>query len=289
MLRLAALVCLFIFSAHPFAADNVSAPQHSLWSLKGKSNTIYFLGSVHFLRPTDELPPIVKQAYRESEKIIMELDMDDLDPAQQTTLELGLLPAGRTLESEVGAEAYRKVATEAKQLGIDAGTLNRFRPWLAGLTLVQMQLIKHGLDPASGVEQRLVGWARKDGKPITGLETLPEQLGLLAGMPDKLQREFLLYSVEDAEHVSEQVETLISAWRTGNTQVLERILSEGFDQYPDLYRPLTIERNRRWLKEITELLDDRDDYLVVVGTLHLIGDDSVLELLQRQGHRIVQH
>jgi hypothetical protein len=286
---LSILLLQFLYGELALADDTSS--RHSLWSLQGKSNTIYLLGSVHFLRPTDELPTAVKDAYRDAEKLIMELDMDDLDPleAQQTTLSLGLLPEGRDLESEVGIAAYRRVAAEAQKLGLDSAMLNRFRPWLAGMTLVQLQLMKQGLDPQSGVEQRLVGWARTDGKEITGLETLQEQLSMLANLPNKQQQEFLLYSVDDAEHASEEVESLITAWRTGDTHGLERILTDGFDKYPDLYRPLTIDRNQRWLTEVEKLLDDRDDYLIVVGTLHLIGKGSLVELLRRRGYRVVQH
>ena len=204
-------------------------------------------------------------------------------------MSLGLLPEDRTLQAEVGTDAYSKAAAQAKDLGLDPSVLNRFRPWLAAMTLVQLQLMKQGLDPSSGVEQRLVTWARKDRKEITGLETLQQQLGLLANLPAKQQREFLLYSVEDAEHASEEVETLISAWRGGDVRGLERVLTDGFDKYPDLYRPLTIERNQRWLGQVEELLDDRDDYLIVVGTLHLIGKGSLVELLERRGHTVVQH
>jgi uncharacterized protein YbaP (TraB family) len=43
------------------------------------------------------------------------------------------------------------------------------------------------------------------------------------------------------------------------------------------------------VSQVEALLDDRDDYLVVVGTLHLVGKDSLIELLQAKGHKIVQH
>ncbi len=269
-----------------------SAPAHNaLWSLKGKSNTVYLLGSVHFLKPSDQLPPAIDAAYLDAEKLVMEIDMDDLDPlaAQQVTMELGLLPDGKTLESELGAEAYLRVASQARETGLDPALLNRFRPWLAAMTLVQLQLMKHGLDPAAGVEQRLTTRAATDGKEITGLETMEQQLGMLAGLPPQQQREFLMYSVEDAERAREEIDNLIAAWRAGDTPALARILAEGFEKYPDLYRPLTVDRNRKWIASIEELLDDTDDYLVVVGTLHLVGKDSVIELLEDKGHRIRQH
>jgi uncharacterized protein len=67
------------------------------------------------------------------------------------------------------------------------------------------------------------------------------------------------------------------------------LLAEGMEEYPKLYRPLTVERNRKWISSIENLLDEQDDYLIVVGTLHLVGDDSVVELLEAKGHRVKQH
>jgi uncharacterized protein len=65
-------------------------------------------------------------------------------------------------------------------------------------------------------------------------------------------------------------------------------LQEGFDEYPDLYRPLTVDRNRKWIPQIERLLDAREDYLVVVGALHLVGTDSVIDLLERKGYKVKQ-
>lgn len=273
-----------------FGAGLAAEPHHTLWSVKGRNNTVYLLGSVHFLSPEEKLPAAMDDAYRDAERLVMEIDMDDLDPAtmQQTTMELGLLPEGRTLESELGKPAYAKIAAFAKEIGVDPALLNRFRPWLAAITLVQLQLMKMGLDPNSGVEQRLTARAQSDGKEISGLETLPQQLGMLANLSAKQQREFLEYSVEDAERAAQEIDALIAAWRIGDTQSLAKLLQEGFDKYPEIYRPLTVDRNRQWIPQIENLLRERDDYLVVVGALHLVGKDSVVELLQGKGYRVVQ-
>jgi uncharacterized protein YbaP (TraB family) len=267
-------------------------PQHhSLWSLKGKSNTVYLLGSVHFLSAAEQLPTVLEDAYRESEVLVMEIDMDDLDPAeaQQVTMELGMKPAGKSLQQQLGQPTYTKLEARAKEVGVDPALLNRFKPWFAGMTLMQLQLMKMGLQPDAGVEQRFTTRATADKKPIHGLETLREQLSMLAGLPDKQQREFLLYSIEDADRMEEEIDSLLSAWRRGDTKALEQLLAEGFDRYPDLYRPLTTDRNRRWVSQVEDLLDDRDDYLVIVGTLHLVGKNSLIDLLEGKGHRVLQH
>lgn len=281
---------LGLISSLAFGAGLAAEPS-TLWSIKGKNdNTVYLLGSVHFLSPEEKLPAAMDAAYRDAERLVMEIDMDDLDPAamQQTTMELGLLPDGKTLESELGKPAYEKIAAFAKEIGVDPALLNRFRPWLAAITLVQLQLMKMGLDPNSGVEQRLTARAQIDGKEISGLETLPEQLGMLANLSARQQREFLEYSVEDAERAVQEIDALIAAWRIGDIESLGKLLQEGFDKYPEIYRPLTVDRNRKWIPEIENLLREREDYLVVVGALHLVGKDSVVELLRGKGYEVTQ-
>lgn len=288
LLRLAAgLTALVTASSTSFAAE----AQHTLWSIKGKTNTVYLLGSVHFLSPSERLPDAMNDAYRDAERLVMEIDMDDLDPAatQQTIIQLGLLPEGKTLESELGAEAYKKVTTYADEVGLDKTALNRFRPWLAALTLVQLQLKQLGLEPNSGVEQKLTTLAAADGKEIQGLETMEQQLGMLASLSPTLQREFLLYSVEDTERAAKEIDDLIAAWRIGDTKSLAALLQEGFDRYPDIYGPLTVNRNKKWIGNIEHLLKQRDDYLIVVGALHLVGKGSVVELLQGKGYSVTQH
>lgn len=278
-------------TAFSLAAEPEAPTRHSLWSFEGKRNTIYLLGSVHFLSPAEKLPAAIDAAYEDAEALVMEIDMDDIDPIemQKVALELGVLPAGETLESHLGPETYATVAQKAREIGIEPQMLDRFRPWFAALTLVQLHLIKMGLDPNSGVEQRLLARAASDGKPIEGLETLREQLGILAALPDEQQREFLMYSVEDTERATKEIDTMIKAWRSGDVETLDELLAEGMEKYPKVYRPLTVDRNRKWIASIEQLLDDEDDYLIVVGTLHLVGDDSVIELLEKKGHRIRQH
>jgi len=275
----------------PVAHSQPAPAHHALWSLQGKSNTVYLLGSVHFLRPSDRLPDAVDAAYQDAEKLVMEIDRDDLDPlaTQQVTMDLGLLPEDKSLETDLGPQAYKRVSDQARTIGVDPALLNRFRPWLAAMTLVQLQLMKQGLDPQSGVEQRLTTRAVADHKEIEGLETMEQQLGMLAGLPPAQQREFLMYSVEDAENAGEDIDKLIGAWKRGDTPALASLLGEEFEKYPDLYRPLTVDRNRQWISHIEQLLDDKDDYLVVVGALHLVGKDSVIELLQNKGHKVTQH
>jgi uncharacterized protein YbaP (TraB family) len=279
---------LLMWSAGASAAEQQQ--HHILWSLQGKTNKVYLLGSVHLLKDSETLPAAVDAAYADAEKLVMEIDMDDLDPLemQQAVTDLAMLPPDQTLQQQLGAQVYEQFTQKARAIGVEPAMLDRFRPWFAAITLVQLQLMKMGLDPESGVERRLTTRAASDRKPIEGLETAREQLEIMARLPEKQQREFLLYSVEDAERMASEVDKLVVAWRRGDATEMAKLLQEGFDEYPDLYRPLTVDRNRKWIPQIERLLDAREDYLVVVGALHLVGTDSVIDLLERKGYKVNQ-
>ena len=81
-----ACAALLLWSAGVHAAEH-----HILWSLQGKTNKVYLLGSVHLLKESETLPAAIDSAYADAEALVMEIDMDDLDPAemQQAALELG--------------------------------------------------------------------------------------------------------------------------------------------------------------------------------------------------------
>jgi uncharacterized protein YbaP (TraB family) len=283
-----------IFLVASFLAASVSSAaessHHSLWLLHGKSNSVYLLGSVHFLNPNEQLPEVIDGAYKNAEAIVMEIDMDDLDPleAQEVVMQLGMLPPDQTLDKVIGEPIYSELAEQAEKLGLDESMLSHFRPWFAGLTLAQLNLRAAGLDPDSGVEKRLTTLAARDHKPIEGLETLQEQLGLLANLPPKQERELVTYMLADAEHISDEIDTLLNAWRAGDSAGLEKLLTKDLSEHPNLIQPLTTDRNRKWLPKIEHLLDDSKDYLVVVGALHLVGKNSVIDLLQRDGHKVEQ-
>ena len=65
-----------------FAGTAAESHPLPMWQLNGASNRIYLLGSVHLLREQDyPIPSTIYTAYGDADTLIMELDMDDLDPA----------------------------------------------------------------------------------------------------------------------------------------------------------------------------------------------------------------
>ena len=264
--------------------------ESSVWVMKGAKNTVYLAGSVHALPPGhSDFPPQLERAYAASRTIVMEVDLDDMDPleAVEFVTTRGTLPEGQTLEGVVGAEQYAKVSKLASTLEVPELVIARLEPWAAAMVLTQFALTRTGYEAQLGIDMQLVERARTDGKPVDGLETVEEQLGVFDARSFEEQTRFLLDSADDVPLLADDLKHLITAWRAGDLKALERELEKERVHAPELYDELLGARNRRWLPKIEALLKRDQDVLVVVGALHFVGKDGLLELLKRDGYKPV--
>jgi uncharacterized protein YbaP (TraB family) len=262
-----------------------------IWEIEGTSNRVLLMGSVHYLRAADyPLPEGMLQAYELADSLVMEIDMDSLDPmaAQTALMSLGTSPDGTSLKEALGADTYREAEQRAAELGIPLALFAQFEPWFAALTITQLRMTQLGFDPAWGIETRFTQMAASDSKEIFGLETLEEQLSFLDKLDDQAQQAFLLESLEDAALVEEQIEGIVAGWRTGDTDALIELMLEGFADTPRLEDALLVQRNRNWVEPIQNLLDQPDNFLIIVGTMHLVGENSVIAMLEDKGLEIHQ-
>jgi len=283
---LAALVILLVAGvAH---GDDEPA---MIWIIKGDANIVYLLGSIHVLRESDHpLPEVLEMIYDEAEQLVMEIDMDDLDlvSTMQFLTSHGVLKGDQTLRDVMGPEMYAAAEAAAAAIDIPLEMLAKTEPWLAAITVEEMVMNRAGFNAAHGIEMYLTNKAVADGKAITGLETIEEQLGFLDGLSIDTQNRWLLQSMSEAERTEKVIVELIAAWRRGDTAFLEETLLSEFDEYPELHDLILINRNKKWVGPIMALLNEDDDYLIVVGAAHLVGEESVPDLLSKQGVRIRQ-
>ena len=189
----------------------------------------------------------------------------------------------------LGPDVYARFGTHVRTLGLDPEAFSTFQPWFAALAMQQAELSQQGFEPGAGVDEQFAQRAAIDHKPIIGLETVDQQLGIFAHLSVEQQRRFLLYMLDDADDTVNSADAVVAAWRSGDVRQLERLLLESSEQYPELFRMLTTDRNHRWLPTVTRLLQEPQDYLVIVGALHLVGRDGLVQLLQQAGYQVVQH
>lgn len=291
--RVAWLLLLLFFRTVEIAPQSVSqAPIKScLWKVVSKDSTVYLLGSVHLLKSNAyPLSQAIEQAFRDSTKLVLEVDMDSLNSidSQQMILAKALLPEGKTLNQILAPATYQAVREKVEDLGLDIEALKRMKPWFLSLSLVAMKMQQLGYDAQHGVDRHFFDRARKAKKEVLGLETADFQINLLDSLPTKIQEESLLQTLEELDQFETEFEQVVQAWAAGHEKQLDRLLLESFKEYPDVYAKLISERNRNWLPKIEGYVVSGNKTLVVVGAAHLVGRDGVVELLKQKGYSVEQ-
>ncbi len=272
------------------SAAAVRADGATVWSMNGEHNTVYLAGSVHALpKEHAEFSPQLESAYEAATSIVMEVDLDDLDPmeAVQFVNTHGTLQPPNTLATILGPERYASVVKVADSLQLPEAAISRLEPWAAAMVLTQYALMKSGFDPQLGIDMQVAERARTDHKRIDGLESIVDQLSIFDSRSIDEQGKFLVDAANDVPKMHDDLERLINAWRSGDLRGLEREFLKERAQAPALYDQLLGARNRKWLPQIEALLNADHDVLVVVGTLHFVGRDGLLELLKHAGYKPV--
>src|ERR1700722_2592426 len=268
------------------AAARADGALHSLWELHGKHNTVYLLGSIHVLRLSDyPLPPVMLEAYGHANAVIMEVNLEEIASAevQSEMLTSAILPDGKTLPDVLGQQRYGRADALAHEVGVELSAFDQFAPWFAAEAISQLQLTQLGFQPEAGVEMYFMERARTDGKSVAGLETVHDQISLFQNMPLDTQAAYLISSLEQAHDLPKEVDSMVQAWQHGDTHWFANQLQSELGRDPRLYESVLAARNRKWIPKIEALLNDDKNYLVIVGTGHLVGQGSVIELLKKDG------
>lgn len=80
---------------------------------------------------------------------------------------------------------------------------------------------------------------------------------------------------------------LLNAWRTGDLEVIgKHILASLRDTSPSAFSVLITKRNAKWSDHIDNLMAGAGDYFIAVGAGHLVGEDSVVDMLRAKGHEV---
>lgn len=247
----------------------------------------WLLGSIHAGKPAlYPLPEPVERAWLQSRALVMEVDMNSITPDQwQQTGSLTRLVDGKPLKDHLPAELYQRTLMAGARYGIDEVTLATLRPWFAAITLTQAAMARSDFKSELGIDQHFAVRAAKEGKPVVGFETLLEQLGYLASVGDN-QTLMLASTLDELPMLESGFAAVMKAWQQGDEATLINLLKEEMAP-PALQswmeQTLLAERNHNWLKKWSTLPNES---FIVVGALHLYGEQGLLALLEQQGWHI---
>jgi uncharacterized protein YbaP (TraB family) len=291
------LVALLL--AAPLRAAQAEPPVPLLWKVSDADNSVYLLGSFHLLKPGDyPLSKDVDAAFADAQSLVFEIPPQEIaSPALAMQMsQAALRKDGTSLDSDLSPALAEKLqawesthGASLQKIGLSAQALQMFQPWFVGLVISMVQMDEDGLDPQLGLDQHFAGEATAKGKPTSGLETGAQQIGFLAGMDHAEQLQFLGESIDESQDGRQELEKLHAAWRAGDIHALWNGMAADMKrQYPKLYAHINVERNVAWVPKIEQRLTapGHDDTLVVVGALHLLGSDGVVEKLRAKGYKV---
>jgi len=286
--RLTFLVAMLLLgSAAPAHADG----KHFLWRVSKGGESLYIAGSVHALRPSDyPLPAVMEQAFSGSAGLVEELDLNQVnqEDTQAQVMQLGSYPSGQGLQSALPPALYQRLTKAADQDGLYMATLDKFKPWLVSITLLEAQLMRSGFEASDGADQHFAVEAQATHKPVIGLEQMQYQLGLLAGFSAADQQALLLQALDESTGFDAEMQQMIDAWHTGDTATLEKLLTQEFSGYPEVYKTMLVSRNQAWAPRLEALMAGGKQYFVIVGALHLVGPDGLLQRFKKDGYNVEQ-
>ncbi len=273
----------------PAAASAGDAP--AMWRLKDADSEIYLFGTFHVLPASVQwTTPEFDAAMEATETTITEADVTS--PQAQAAMmglvqKYGMNPPGVTLSSTLGPERAAQIERIASSLGVPMTMLEPFRPWLALISLATTAMQSAGFDPASGVERVVIARAGTQGDAIEYLETAEEQIKILAGLDDEEMLANFDVTVEQFEDFKALTDRMLQAWRSGDLEALDAdILAPLRETSPAAFRDLIVARNESWTAKIAGIMAGEGDYFIAVGAGHLVGEDSVVDLLGERGFKV---
>ncbi len=262
-----------------------------LWSIQTQSNKFYLLGSLHLLKQDAyPLSAAIESAYNDSQKIVFETDIDAMqDPAVQARMmKLGMYPEGQDLLQNLHGSTRQLLEKKLTEFGLPIEAFSRFKPWFVAIQIEIVQLLRLGFSPEYGIDTYFFNKAKTAGKEVRFLESTEFQINLLGNMIEQDQNAFLNQTLKDLEVVNVLAGDLVKFWKDGDADKLHELLYKSFKDYPDLHDRLLIQRNKKWVKEIEGAMRKNKNTLFVVGAGHLVGPESVVDLLKKKGYQVKQ-
>ncbi len=264
--------------------------QSSVWRVTGDGNEMYIGGTVHLLKDSDyPLPKEYEEAYAHADVLVFEADLEKMeDPSLATQMMAKMVyQDGRTLDQVLNKKVYEKLNKACEKMGLPLANMNQFKPAMVILTMTNIKMKGSGMT-AEGIDKHYYAKGKTEEKGLAFLESVDSQLELLANMGEGNENEFIEHSLEDLDNMEKGLADLISNWREGSSESMQKQIEEMQKDYPKLYQDLLVKRNNNWMPTLEKYLSSVATEYVLFGALHLHGPDGILEQLKAKGYRVEQ-
>lgn len=251
-----------------------------LYEVNHEGNTVFLFGSLHFSnRDLQPLNKKIDEAYISSDYLV---------------IEIGMYSDGTTINETISSETYNQLLQTLADLGLPETLIKNYKPWLITNSLTYyMYFRKGGASHDLGTDNYFLQKAATDNKEVIQLESLEEQLNIYTNLTDDLQEKELRSALLELEELNGKFEELLAVWADGDLAGISEFRKiEVEDANPNdlhaYFNAVFIERDRKMTEKIEDFLNNSHGktYFVVVGAFHLVGEESITDLLKSRGYEV---
>lgn len=272
-----------------------SASAQIFYKVEGKdlAKPSYLFGT-HHLAPASVLDkyPSLEIAKKNTDAVVGEIDMTV--PQMQMVMEMQkymMAPSDSTLQALLTPEQLdslnQKFIPYSPMPGADLNQLGVMRPMVLStmVTMAELQKTLPDFDINDQLDAKFQKEYQEADKKIIPLETADMQAKLLyTFIPITKQLADFRDVLENHDDLAEQCVKLNEAYMAGD---LDKLLSltESEDSDPAFMEALTTLRNHDWMTKLPGIMKEQPS-LIVVGALHLAGNDGLVNLLRSEGYTV---
>lgn len=262
----------------------------SVWVAEKEGRKIIFAGSVHLLKPSQlPLPDAYIKALDASERIVFELDMGEINPVKMG-FKMGqtfALKNGETLQTILRPDVWSELEKTIKKNKVLLFPQHMDAAFVS-FTLPILIWQKQGYQ--AGIDEVLYKRAKQQGKIIEGLETFDEQLSALKALKKIDPNSLIIEMLKELADPKLSLDKLITDLYRGDQRGLKELITTYKQNQDDtFYQRMLVHRNQAWLIKIEGYIQDGIPTLIVVGAMHLVGEEGLLEQLAKQGYTITYY
>jgi uncharacterized protein len=239
-----------------------------LWKAHKGGDVVWLYGTIHDAG-LDAVPAAAQTALAASPRLITELGDEPPDP---DVFRKYARNTGKGIDQLLPSDDWYDLR-DALLGKVKEDELRRAKPWYA------MSLLSTYSAPSPGpsMDVKLVERARDQDKPIEAFESWEDQLR-------ELDAAVALSDLQEAIHARKTMKCdlarLVNAYRAGDIVTMQALLV-----IPRTEASLLVPRNKKWFALLEQQFTQGGAF-VAVGLGHLLGDNSLVAMLQRAGYTV---
>lgn len=270
------------------------------WKLeKPGQKTNWLLGTMHVSDPrVTTLPAEARSAFEVASTVVLE--SDEILDQQKAAAKLMMKP---DLMYFAGKESIADYLKPDEQKLLEDGLMKRGLPFNAVIKMKPWMLTSMVALPACELSRKAQGVPFLDmklardgiamGKQIKGVETMAEQLDVVAGLPMAFHVKSLVGTIRYPDFTADMMETTLNLYLRGDIGLVFPAGAyfapeKNVDDFKDmaLFEERLITMRNHTMADRAEPILAEGNVFMAVGALHLVGDEGVVELFRKKGYTV---